>query len=578
MSKLGKCPTFYVWGRSFVELLSLSPPATGGRHLKPSQLLLCAGIGALVFLVLYGPYPLLVTQDLWVLNGYAEPDITQNYAGWMAFRRSAWAFPLGSYEPFGGGLISFTDSIPWAALLCKLLSPLLPETFQYFGLYVLLCFVLQGLAAGMLIRQFSAHRGTVYGGCLLFCLAPILLERAFRHCGLASHFLILFSLYLLFDSRESGRLSWKFGLLSLLAVGVHPYFLPMIYAILLANLLYLLPRGKRVLAHSLVTLVLCALPTLAAGYAIGVLGTSAIASGSYGFYCMNLNALVNPISCSKIIWSRFLPVQPMILGNYDGFNYLGLGLLVGLPFLLVALVRRGVGALLRRYWGLAAVCLVLLLFAISNTVTFQDRILLEVPLPQPLFQFASIFRASARMFYPISYLIMLGVLIALDRCGGRRVLLVALLVVQLVDLSPALAHKFQSLRPEHVEATYAQNCWYADPVLNALAGEIRFVYSLNPIADVSFGAWGMKNGMDMDVIVANRVLNHPVVHGDPYWDKRVRLLQGPDDPSVAFVTNRPELALELLDDLPEQKEILPAAGYYFIVDKRFGFADLALKK
>ncbi|MBQ1547653.1 MAG: hypothetical protein IIZ61_04600, partial [Lachnospiraceae bacterium] len=78
---------------------------------------------------------------------YSTWDTEQHYFGWVAYRNSDWHFPLGLHD----GLtypdltsVIFTDSIPLFAILGKLLSPLLPETFQYFGIYALLCLFLTG--------------------------------------------------------------------------------------------------------------------------------------------------------------------------------------------------------------------------------------------------------------------------------------------------------------------------------------------------------------------------------------------------------------------------------------------------
>lgn len=48
-----------------------------------------------------------------------------------------------------GAAVTYTDSVPLLAILFRLLSPILPTTFQYFGLYTLCCYILQGAAAAM---------------------------------------------------------------------------------------------------------------------------------------------------------------------------------------------------------------------------------------------------------------------------------------------------------------------------------------------------------------------------------------------------------------------------------------------
>ena len=66
------------------------------KKIFPQRLVLClcACMGVLAFLVIYGPAPLDPTADAWLLAGYDEGDITQHYAGWLAFRNSPWAMPL----------------------------------------------------------------------------------------------------------------------------------------------------------------------------------------------------------------------------------------------------------------------------------------------------------------------------------------------------------------------------------------------------------------------------------------------------------------------------------------------------
>ena len=98
-------------------------------------------IGIIAFLVIYGITPLDVTNDRWIMAGYNENDIIQHYAGWVAYRTSEWTFPIGiaSNMAWGDGtVISYTDSIPWIAVICKIFTKVLPETFQYFGIYTLL--------------------------------------------------------------------------------------------------------------------------------------------------------------------------------------------------------------------------------------------------------------------------------------------------------------------------------------------------------------------------------------------------------------------------------------------------------
>lgn len=126
--------------------------------LSTMELVACGLIGAFTFLCVFGVIPLIVNDDRWILNGYIEKDVIQHYAGWMAFRKSAWQYPLGAFTGLMGGIVSYTDSIPWIAIFFKLFESVLPETFQYFGIYIFVCYILQGITGGMIFKLFSDHR------------------------------------------------------------------------------------------------------------------------------------------------------------------------------------------------------------------------------------------------------------------------------------------------------------------------------------------------------------------------------------------------------------------------------------
>lgn len=108
-------------------------------------------IGFLLFIWIFGVRVLDVTYDAWLLQGTAQggffQDLTQHYMGWLYLRESDWSFPLGLIENLSYPdkiSIIYMDSIPVFALLFKLFSPILPETFQYFGWWGASCFVFQG--------------------------------------------------------------------------------------------------------------------------------------------------------------------------------------------------------------------------------------------------------------------------------------------------------------------------------------------------------------------------------------------------------------------------------------------------
>ena len=533
------------------------------------MLLIWAAMGILCFLGIYGTLPLNVSYDRWLLNGYVEHDATQHYAGWLAFRDSAWHLPLGRMDGMGGAVLTYTDSIPILGILCKLLSPLLPETFQYFGLYVLLCFVLQTVAGGLLIRLYTKELLPNLAGPLLFCLAPIMLERAFRHTALASHWLILFMIWFLLRARREGKLSPFSGLMPLLCIGIHPYYLPVLFGLQFIALAELGLRDRRSLGRGALILLLSVGATAGFGYLIGALGTTSGMGGpGFGHYSMNLNAPFNPLSCSGIVWSRFLPVLPQILGNYDGFNYWGLGvfLLLGLALALRLGRVKGLGGFLRRNALLLLFCLGCFLFALSNVVTWNDQILAEYWLPARVLRLCAIFRASGRMFYAVFYLALvwgLSRLCRLRRPALRQGLVLLVLALQLLDLSPALTTKYASFRRDRIEAEYAAADLTGSPVWQALAERGPKLKLLDKIWDYKLAAFAQKYGMAPDINISSSHFNGGIDLEALYKQYRAELEAGTPEPGAVYLSSDEALAASLAERCPGLR--LLAADKYWLL-------------
>ena len=85
-------------------------------------------------------------------------DSSDHYIGWEFFRHTPLLqWPIGANYPLGMELSSsivFTDSIPIAAYIAKLLNPILPTTFQYLGIWIWLCFALQAFFAQRFLKFF----------------------------------------------------------------------------------------------------------------------------------------------------------------------------------------------------------------------------------------------------------------------------------------------------------------------------------------------------------------------------------------------------------------------------------------
>lgn len=433
------------------------------------RFLLGALVGAAVFLALYGWDTLRVSYDSWIRCGYVEEDIIQHYAAWQYFRNAPWDFPLTWVSNLAsptGTAAAWGDILPWAGLFFKALSPILPATFQYFGIVSLFHFVMQGGFAWVLVGHFDKRWSVCLPGTLLFCLWPAFLERVFRHLALSAQWLVLAMLYLYFIGRQSKKLPW-FGWLVIfgLVPGVHAYFLPMAFGLLCAAVLEVMVHRRR-FVKPLGLVALCVAAALICARGIGVIMPNTLTGeGGFGIYSMNLNALFNPSSADffapegQMDWSLALPTLGQHSHQYDGFNYLGLGVLLTLAamavYVVVRLCRLGLSAGLRQagrrlysHIGLVVAAAVFTLFALSNQVYLGQRLVFGFKLPHALDMLLSTFRASGRIFWPVGYLALLVVILfCAKRIKGRPFMaglaLLALLAVQLGDMGGLLYQKHQ---------------------------------------------------------------------------------------------------------------------------------------
>ncbi|MFA6466445.1 MAG: DUF6311 domain-containing protein [Patescibacteria group bacterium] len=399
---------------------------------------LIAGIlGFLFFVLIYGE-TLDPRYDAWLLT--AGPDPVQQYLGWTMYRFSDWSFPVGlanNYAyPFGVA-ITFTDSIPLLAILFKLIRFGLPDTFQYFGLWISSCFVFQGIFAYRLSYLFFKKRLAAILASLFFILSPIMLFRLGGHFALGAHWLILWSLLIIFSKHY--KLSWwQWSAVLAISLLVHPYLLFINLFLLLVDLLFLYFVDQKIkLKDILYFLLFQGGLILLLAYSLGLFLIGEAKAPGYGDFSMNLNALFNPMG-----WSNILSDLDIIRYQAEGFNYLGFGTLV---LLFISSFKFFTLADLKDFfykkWPLILVSVVLLAISLSHVVAFNSQILFTVPLNEFITDnVLALFRSSGRFFWPVFYLLVLASFYILKTLKYRLVLLILImaLFLQIYDLSGIL--------------------------------------------------------------------------------------------------------------------------------------------
>jgi hypothetical protein len=169
-------------------------------------------------------------------------DPFKDYVGWMFFRNSPWTFPIGLNPTYGldfSSSIVFSDSIPLMAFVFKAIRFALPETFQYLGIWTLICFVLQAYFAWLVIGLMTQSNWLKFFACAILVFVPPMLWRVNQHTALIAHFMILAAFYLIFSSERTAK-QWTKGILWALllsaAVLTHFSLFVMLAALWAANL------------------------------------------------------------------------------------------------------------------------------------------------------------------------------------------------------------------------------------------------------------------------------------------------------------------------------------------------------
>ena len=470
---------------------------------------ICVSLCAMIaYLLIYGYHILNPFYTDWLLG---QGDLSQHYLGWQAFKNSPWMFPIGMTNQLAypsSTSIIFTDSIPLLAVFFKLFKAVLPTEFQYFGFWGIACYILQGIFAVHIIQRFVKNKLYVILTSMLFVIAPVMIWRLYFHTALAGQWLVLFALDTFFSSKDEPktRILTKWALIGALCSSVHLYLLLMSGFVLIGSCINNVIQTKR-LKNSLFMLGAFFVPALIVIALLGGFssGMSAPNSG-LGTFSFNLNAFFNPQGWSRIFVDR----STYGGGQYEGFAYLGAGviLLLGISFIAVIKsheIRNQFKANKSQMISIAIVFTIALLFSLSHIITFGGKKLLEIPLPNKIIYLWSIFRATGRISWIMVYLIMLGVVIISYRFMNRRsAILIAALVLclQVYDIHEPLVLRNELFNKQIVYKTTINDSTLWSDISNQQ--KIRHIIftigfeELSPSAGWSIANWAMDNNMTLN--------------------------------------------------------------------------------
>jgi hypothetical protein len=415
---------------------------------KNWQLWVLATITIIIFFqISYGLSALLPSNISWLMT--VRHDWGQHYLGWAFYKNESWHFPIGEiqnlYYPIGTN-VGFTDSIPLLAIFFKLFSKVLPEDFQYFGIWLFICHLLVAYYTIKICRLFKISDIYTFVAVLLIAANPVLIYRGL-HPALCGHWLFLASIYLYLVRPMSISpkkiLIYQFILL-IIAGLINPYICLMVLGFTLVIPWKLCFYNKVISKNNFfIYEVISMSALLCVWYFVGLInfkGEDLSVTGAYGLYSLNLNSLYNATG-----FSTFLPPQQQVSWHqYEGFMYLGIGMMLLIAFLIFYLVyvfiKRNkekqktffLEKTNRHLIPLLILVILLTLFSITNIVTFNDEILVKIPIPKFLKKIGEIFRASARFFWIPYYLIFLFTIITFSRLHINKMVKLGIVLIALL--------------------------------------------------------------------------------------------------------------------------------------------------
>jgi hypothetical protein len=407
-------------------------------------------------------------------------DMQQHYYGWVAYRQSSWNFPFGQTDLLtypNSRSIFYTDSIPILAVFFKLLSPILPDTFQYLGIFGFFSLVLQSAFGTVIFKKLRCNTFVSIAGGGLLTIMPIIFLRMYHHTSLSAQWIILAAVYLWISEnsiKNKKLLHLLWAVLAFIATGTHIYFAAMVFAVIFARTLH-----YQIVKFSIKSIILNftfpVISVLSALYIFGAfVGELSPVEGIDGLeiFVTNINGFYNPYR-----FSRFFKELPTASGSSEGLAYLGLGVLSIMVLLIAILVykvivnkffRRNVEkpsknspkvkfSILRwiknNPFKFSIIVLILLSFVISlgTNPSFNEHKLFTLHLPNIILELWSIFRATGRFVWIAVYLVTISVIVLLSRnVKNKYILNIAVILalgVQYADVNPFIGDNLKENLP-----------------------------------------------------------------------------------------------------------------------------------
>ncbi len=418
-----------------------------------------AALGAIFFIYLYGLGSLNVSNLGYVLN--VGGDAIQHQLGWEYYRDAAWSFPIGSIDGLASlyqTSVTLTDSIPIFAIFFKLISFMLPDSFQYIGIWTLVCYLLQGGFAALIFKKFTDSKAVAFLGTTFLIVSPMIIARAFTHESLAGQWIILLAIWQLLSFRNNDNfvkqtIGWTLTLV--VAVMVHPYFLPMAGLIMLISVIQNHSSWSRTLLKAGIPAVVSVVTFWAIGGLMGHGTESPVWDIVNGNYNADILSLVNPIISSAFV--KQIAASPF--DNSENLNYLGLGIILLIPviFALWTIDMARAKKKLSDLWSslkhsstkrkilIIGLVSAMIIVAMGEPIRFAGKQLFTIPTPHFVESIWAMFRSNGRLLWPITYIVAISTIVFFIKYFSKKrfksvylaVFLLPFAIIQVVDIALA---------------------------------------------------------------------------------------------------------------------------------------------
>ena len=229
--------------------------------------------------------------------------------------------------PDGGSSIAYS-TLPLLALIFKPLTHWSKTPLQFFGLWSLVCFIGQSISSWKLLGLWIKNRIHLSIAVCFFVISPAFLDRLSVHFDASAHWLLIFALYLYF------RPTFKFGqwlILGALSVLIFPYIAMMVSIIYVTRLIVdgiSANRWYEAIKRILIYIGVLLIAAWQCGFFL--LGGSKIGSEGYGTLSANVLTFVDPgfPEMYRMPWSYVVPDRWQGPGQYEGFAFIGSGILI----------------------------------------------------------------------------------------------------------------------------------------------------------------------------------------------------------------------------------------------------------